>query len=251
MQGRRNSVRAATQALPLLRPARVRQEIAAGARRVAELKLARGAVEVKKPLFRVMPADPLIGDRRGERVDLCVIEIDDDRPACPARRLVQRRRRIPPAAARPSPARASSKMPAAIPQTVQRRPLAMPRRGSVFAGPNPSRPSLVEQAHGPDPAAVFNLGMNFASTRFRGMHSPHSPARARLERLGRIATVRGKEMLVPSPKWLDTGSNAWQMTAATFVGLQSVPGLVILYGGIVKENGRSTRLSWRSTPLPR
>ena len=35
-------------------------------------------------------------------------------------------------------------------------------------------------------------------------------------------------MLVASPKWLDTGSNAWQMAAATFVGLQSVPGLVIL-----------------------
>src|ERR1700726_3836120 len=42
-------------------------------------------------------------------------------------------------------------------------------------------------------------------------------------------------MLVASPKWLDTGSNAWQMAAATFVGLQSVPGLVILYGGIVKK----------------
>ncbi len=42
-------------------------------------------------------------------------------------------------------------------------------------------------------------------------------------------------MLVPSPKWLDTGSNAWQMAAATFVGLQSIPGLVILYGGIVKK----------------
>jgi ammonium transporter, Amt family len=42
-------------------------------------------------------------------------------------------------------------------------------------------------------------------------------------------------MLVPTPKWLDTGSNAWQMAAATFVGLQSVPGLTILYGGIVKR----------------
>ena len=42
-------------------------------------------------------------------------------------------------------------------------------------------------------------------------------------------------MLVASPKWLDTGSNAWQMAAATFVGLQSIPGLVILYGGIVKK----------------
>ena len=42
-------------------------------------------------------------------------------------------------------------------------------------------------------------------------------------------------MLVPSPKWLDTGDNAWQLAAATFVGLQSVPGLVVLYGGIVKH----------------
>jgi ammonium transporter, Amt family len=42
-------------------------------------------------------------------------------------------------------------------------------------------------------------------------------------------------MLVPSPKWLDTGSNAWQLAAATFVGLQSIPGLVVLYGGIVKK----------------
>src|SRR6202140_5275044 len=35
--------------------------------------------------------------------------------------------------------------------------------------------------------------------------------------------------------WLDTGDNAWQLTAATLVGLQSVPGLVVLYGGIVKK----------------
>src|SRR6516162_376139 len=41
--------------------------------------------------------------------------------------------------------------------------------------------------------------------------------------------------LVPSPQWLDTGNNAWQLAAATFVGLQSVPGLTILYGGIVKK----------------
>jgi Amt family ammonium transporter len=42
-------------------------------------------------------------------------------------------------------------------------------------------------------------------------------------------------MLVPSPKWLDTGNNAWQLAAATFVGLQSIPGLAVLYGGIVKK----------------
>ena len=34
-------------------------------------------------------------------------------------------------------------------------------------------------------------------------------------------------MLVPSPKWLDSGNNAWQLAAATFVGLQSIPGLAV------------------------
>ena len=42
-------------------------------------------------------------------------------------------------------------------------------------------------------------------------------------------------MLIPAPSWLNAGDNAWQLTAATIVGLQSVPGLVILYGGIVKK----------------
>lgn len=37
------------------------------------------------------------------------------------------------------------------------------------------------------------------------------------------------------PPWLNTGDNAWQLTSATFVGLQSVPGLVILYGSVVKK----------------
>jgi Amt family ammonium transporter len=41
--------------------------------------------------------------------------------------------------------------------------------------------------------------------------------------------------LIPSPQWLDSGNNAWQMAAATFVGLQSIPGLTVLYGGIVKK----------------
>ncbi|XP_052169932.1 ammonium transporter 2 member 5-like [Diospyros lotus] len=34
---------------------------------------------------------------------------------------------------------------------------------------------------------------------------------------------------------MNKGDNAWQLTAATLVGLQSVPGLVILYGSIVKK----------------
>jgi Amt family ammonium transporter len=35
--------------------------------------------------------------------------------------------------------------------------------------------------------------------------------------------------------WLDTGDNAWQLTAATFVGIMSIPGLALLYGGAVKK----------------
>ncbi|KAG8526198.1 uncharacterized protein KY384_000191 [Bacidia gigantensis] len=38
-----------------------------------------------------------------------------------------------------------------------------------------------------------------------------------------------------APDWLDKGDHAWQMTAATLVGLQSLPGLMILYAGIVKS----------------
>src|SRR5271169_1058578 len=38
-----------------------------------------------------------------------------------------------------------------------------------------------------------------------------------------------------TPPWLDSGDNAWQLTAASLVGLQSVPGLAVLYAGIVKR----------------
>jgi Amt family ammonium transporter len=37
------------------------------------------------------------------------------------------------------------------------------------------------------------------------------------------------------PNWLDTGSNAWMMTAGTFVGLQSIPGLTLYYGGLTRK----------------
>jgi Amt family ammonium transporter len=38
-----------------------------------------------------------------------------------------------------------------------------------------------------------------------------------------------------NPSWLNKGDNAWQLTAASLVAFQSVPGLVILYAGIVKR----------------
>src|ERR1700759_2315652 len=37
------------------------------------------------------------------------------------------------------------------------------------------------------------------------------------------------------PSWLVSGDNAWQMTAATFVALMSLPGLAVLYGGVMQK----------------
>ena len=37
------------------------------------------------------------------------------------------------------------------------------------------------------------------------------------------------------PVWLNPGDNSWQMTAATLVGLMSIPGLVVLYGGVMQK----------------
>ncbi len=39
----------------------------------------------------------------------------------------------------------------------------------------------------------------------------------------------------PYPSWLVSGDNAWQMTAATLVGLMSIPALAVLYGGLVQK----------------
>lgn len=38
-----------------------------------------------------------------------------------------------------------------------------------------------------------------------------------------------------SPGWMNKGDNAWQLTAATLVGMQSIPGAMLLYGGAVKK----------------
>ncbi len=45
----------------------------------------------------------------------------------------------------------------------------------------------------------------------------------------------GSVAYIPAAPFLNPGDNAWQLTAATFVGLQSIPGLAILYGGLVKR----------------
>jgi Amt family ammonium transporter len=40
---------------------------------------------------------------------------------------------------------------------------------------------------------------------------------------------------IEAPLWLNSGDTAWQITAATLVGLMSVPGLAVLYGGVMQK----------------
>ncbi len=41
--------------------------------------------------------------------------------------------------------------------------------------------------------------------------------------------------MVPYPDWINSGDNAWQLVAATLVGLMSLPGIAVLYAGIVQK----------------
>src|ERR1700735_1906529 len=49
------------------------------------------------------------------------------------------------------------------------------------------------------------------------------------------APIAGGGLVIPYPTWLNAGDNAWQMTAATLVGLMSIPALAVLYGGLVQK----------------
>ncbi len=42
-------------------------------------------------------------------------------------------------------------------------------------------------------------------------------------------------MLIPYPSWLSPGDNTWQLVAATLVGLMSIPGIAVFYGGLVHK----------------
>ncbi|BCO37979.1 ammonium transporter [Mycobacterium heckeshornense] len=39
----------------------------------------------------------------------------------------------------------------------------------------------------------------------------------------------------PYPDWINSGDNAWQLVAATLVGLMSIPGIAVLYGALVQK----------------
>ncbi len=49
--------------------------------------------------------------------------------------------------------------------------------------------------------------------------------------------LKDKEIQLPleAPSWLNSGDTSWQLTAATLVGLMSVPGLAVLYGGVMQK----------------
>ena len=53
---------------------------------------------------------------------------------------------------------------------------------------------------------------------------------------GAAAAAAASQSVSPvAPPWEDPGHTAWQLTAGTLVGLQSIPGLVVLYAGWVKH----------------
>src|SRR2546423_10984896 len=63
------------------------------------------------------------------------------------------------------------------------------------------------------------------------------PARLRVAVACLVQRIRRRTtpMWSAYPQWLNPGDNAWQLTAATLVGLMSVPGLVVLYGGVMQK----------------
>lgn len=40
---------------------------------------------------------------------------------------------------------------------------------------------------------------------------------------------------IPYPAWLNPGDNAWQLVAATLVGLMSIPAVAVLYSGLIQK----------------
>src|SRR5258708_27721118 len=50
-----------------------------------------------------------------------------------------------------------------------------------------------------------------------------------------VPHLLGAAVSVPYPSWLNTGDNTWQLVAATFVGLMSLPALAILYASLVQK----------------
>src|SRR5260370_21201144 len=70
-------------------------------------------------------------------------------------------------------------------------------------------------------------------------HINTAPDRRTRPAQGRAVSARalgGRELFTPYASWLTSGDNAWQMTAATLVGLMSIPALAVLYSGLVPRH---------------
>jgi ammonium transporter, Amt family len=50
-----------------------------------------------------------------------------------------------------------------------------------------------------------------------------------------VHELLGAAAQVPYPSWVNTGDNTWQLVAATFVGLMSLPALAVLYASLVQK----------------
>ena len=109
------------------------------------------------------------------------------------------------------------------------RDLAASRAPSPRAGPSRqmSKRSGQVLARCPyrSPAPVSYPDRKWRVAPLRGRRSPADP-----QRQGNGGTCPGR-----IPNLAEPGDNAWQMTAATLVGLMSVPGLVVLYGGVMQK----------------
>src|SRR5262249_45056189 len=124
---------------------------------------------------------------------------------------------------------------------------------------DPSGTSLPERDPAPPPGAVARRGRQRSrecgwpenptqschagtETRCRRCNSRETcpkPARGKHEpsltdTCGRLSPER-RRAVVPYPSWLNAGDTSWQLTAATLVGLMSLPGLAVLYGGLVQR----------------
>src|ERR1700736_2086312 len=75
----------------------------------------------------------------------------------------------------------------------------------------------------------------YARIMLGGVRRACPPRDAALWRCSETPGANRRRMLSPYLSWLSPGDNAWQMTAATLVGLMSIPGLVVLYGGVMQK----------------
>ena len=97
--------------------------------------------------------------------------------------------------------------------------------------------------HAEGPLSICPAGMSIAGlvdmavrTRSKANLCSTRPAgRPSRSRRGPVSHENKEMHACRSASWLNSGDTSWQITAATLVGLMSVPGLVVLYGGVMQK----------------